>query len=160
MSEYAGYWISPEGVAQEVIEHFSEVKKNPKKYGLTKKDVQGTTEKDRERVLTQVMQVGFIRVRGHKTYTTFEMWRFNEWALQLIRMFLEKMHFWDADTITVSDLESKKYFDIRVGELKSDRALGLVANPKRRGKALKTKSPAVLKEDLRFEDLYHLRRRK
>lgn len=74
-----GYWLHTSGKQVEVFEHFSDVLRFPRKYGVREEAIARLPgEQDdvhRRRVLTEVLKKNWIRVRSHKGYTVFEFWK-------------------------------------------------------------------------------------
>jgi hypothetical protein len=137
-----GYWISPDGDIEPIFEHLAAVESNPTKYGLTPKDVAypadlkpAEREGRREQILVKVMKNEWIRVRGHREYTTFEGWTFDDWFLGRIRIFLKNRHYWETDRVAISELSRKRFAEASVGELLGNQAATWTTNPpKRRAK--------------------------
>lgn len=74
-----GWWLHPRREPRAVYEHLSAVQDDPRVYGMSAAAVEPrlreTAEDHRHRVLTSVLQNGWIRVRSHQGYTVFEYWR-------------------------------------------------------------------------------------
>lgn len=76
-----GWWLHPRREPRAVFEHLSAVLADPRAYGLSLGEVASApgeaTEDHRRRVLTAVLQKGWIRVRSHRSYTVIEYWKLN-----------------------------------------------------------------------------------
>jgi len=137
MESTVGFWISPDGDIETAVEHLAEVESRPEKYGLTEREISRigvigpkALAEWREKILTKVMKKGWLRVRGHRDYTTFEGWGFDDWFLGRVRVFLKKRNYWETDNIAISDLSRQKFVEVNVGELMSDKADTWTFNPK------------------------------
>jgi hypothetical protein len=74
--EFAGWWLNLDtGEAVDVFEHCQTAKENPKKFGLTKKFLEGLTcfqPADREAIIRKAMESGWCRVRVSRGFYVFE----------------------------------------------------------------------------------------
>lgn len=114
-----GFWISPDGSFREVRDHFDEAKGDPGAFGFTEAEAR-TWEfrRDREKVLVSIMRKGYIRVRGHKNYTTFELWKMTESLLSHMKRFVDKFAFWPEEEVSIHELSSHKAWTRDMRKLK------------------------------------------
>jgi len=114
-----GFWISPEGNFREVMEHFSEVRGDPGAFGFSaERAAKWDRTKDREKVLIAVMKKGFVRVRGHKTYTTFETWKLTNVLLGHMKRLDDKVAFYPDEDVRIHELSTHKHWTGTIRELK------------------------------------------
>lgn len=97
-----GFWITPDGKAIEVMEHFQYVQAHPRPFGFTAAQAKGWTRDDRERIVRAAITRGWIRMRAHRNYITFEVHELNQDALWSITEFLKKSGAWQ--TVRVHEL--------------------------------------------------------
>lgn len=127
-----GYWLTPDGKAIEVMEHFQYVQAYPRKFGFTAGQAKGWTRDDRERVLREAIRRGWIRVRAHRNYITFEVHELTNDALWNITEFLKKTGAWQ--TVRVQELARGRGFEQDPEYFTSGEALAAARNrPRRRG---------------------------
>ena len=153
MNGMTGYWISPTGKIQEVYEHFKVVADSPKKYGITEEDIE-ELDFDREKILIKVIQNNWIRVRGHKNYTTFEFWEYDIGVLTQVLKFVKRTKMWDNEIIYLNELKSRRGVELTVEELKDPEKMEKyhIHNPKKRKKRVWEKTA--------HEDILHIWKRK
>lgn len=132
MANKEGYWIGPDGRVYEVIEHFTAVQEKPLLFGFRKAEVAGWTRADREPVLLRAFRRGWIRVRGHGNYTTFDVDTLNEDAIFRIKDFLEKTNAWDNEAVKVVEHRYGRQYDSKVEAFRNDEMLSVARNPRRR----------------------------
>ena len=114
-----GYWISPEGNFREVVEHFREIKDDPGAFRFSAERVsKWTHEKDREKALIAAMKKGFIRVRGHRQYTTFELWKMTDSAMSHMKRLDDKVAFFEEEEVRIHELSTHKHWNGTMRELK------------------------------------------
>jgi len=114
-----GFWIAKNGTFREVSEHFTEVRGDPGAFGFTAEQAaKWNPLMDREKVLTAVMKKGFIRVRGHKNYTTFELWKVTDALLSHMKRLDDKVAFYPEEDVRIQELSTHKYWKGTMRELK------------------------------------------
>lgn len=111
MSNYLteGYFVAPDGALLAVREHIVAVVDDPEAFGLSRRDrdVEAAKRGDadaRERVLTNVMRRGFVRIRGHRRFVTFEGYDLDAAAQRRIVSALRELGVHPEEAIVVSDL--------------------------------------------------------
>lgn len=124
-----GYWISPEGMSIEVMNHFSEVRSKPHLFGFTKRQASKWRLEDRERVLRQVIGRGWIRVRGHRQFTTFEVDELSGDAVFRIKEHLQRTSAFPHDPIRISEIRHGRIHDETASWVLNDEVLTVARNP-------------------------------
>lgn len=104
----AGYWIAPDGQYRNVTDHFKEVMGDLKFFGFTEAEARTWDQKDRDRVLAEATQRGFVRVRGHTEYTTFDLWKMKESLLNHIKAFVDQFAFHPYEEVLIRELSTGK----------------------------------------------------
>lgn len=91
---HGGWWIHRDGRVREVHEHLEAVVESPRAFGLRKADLvprrRETLADRRERLLTEAMRQGWIRVRLDRSDPAFEYWDMRPAVARAIWDFLEK----------------------------------------------------------------------
>lgn len=114
-----GFWLSPEGNFREVMEHFNEVKDDPGAFGISpERAAKWNRVKDREKALIAVMKKGFIRVRGHRDYTTFELWKLTDAAVNHMKRFVNKFAFYPEEAVTIHEISTHQAWNSDMRKLK------------------------------------------
>lgn len=114
-----GYFITPDGQYWEVMEHFTEVKGDPGAFGFTAEmAAKWDRVKDRERVLIAVLKNGFVRVRGHRTYTTFELWKLTRTLLGHMKRITDKVAFYPEEDVLIQEVSTHKHWEGTMREMK------------------------------------------
>lgn len=114
-----GFWISADGTFREVRDHFNEVKGDPKAFGFTEAEAATwDIRRNRENVLIAAMRKGFIRVRGHKDYTTFELWKVADRDVSHMKRFVDKFAFYPEEDVSIHELSSHKAWNGDMRKLK------------------------------------------
>jgi len=105
-----GYWISSDGTFVQVLDHFKEVRGDPKAFGFTEAEARAWDIKDRDRVLTEATRHGFVRVRGHREYTTFDLWKISNRIVSHLKAFVDKVPdlFYPDEEVLIRELSSGK----------------------------------------------------
>jgi hypothetical protein len=104
-----GYWITDKDRRHEVYDHAQWASER----GLVDKDLNPHNDKDRVQILLQVMNKGWIRVRGHGNSITFEFSKNTDSALWSIYLFLEKTGMAGPYTqLIVNNLRTKDMIDV------------------------------------------------
>lgn len=127
-----GHWISPEGKSIAVIEHFDEVRSKPRQFGFTEKQAAKWTREDRELVLRQVIGRGWIRVRGHRGFTTFEVDELTGDTIFRIKEHLQRTQAWPQEQIRVGEIRHGRVHNETAAWILGDEALAVARNPRRR----------------------------
>jgi len=130
-----GYWISPEGKIIEIREHFSYVRDHPKAFGFTAGEAKTWTTDDRERVIRAAVQRGWIRVRGHKRYMTFEPAELTQDAIFSITELLRKQRIHPDERVRVHELSRGRGFEQTADYFLTGQALAAARNRPRRRRA-------------------------
>ena len=140
-------WINPKGRIIEVSDHFNAIKETPRLYNMA------VVPEDRDQALKQAMRNGFIRVRQHPGYITFEFYGYTMDVMIRIMKYIVKEKMWDSDRIMISDIKSGRYSEFTIGELKDPEKMEKyhLNKPKRK------KSPW---QKFAHEDLWHLKLRR
>lgn len=126
-----GYWISPDGDIVEVVDHFTQVQEAPEAFGFKAEEAPKWRREDRERVLRQAISRGWIRVRGHRDHTTFELSELNEPAAFAIKDFLRRDGAWENERVEVHELAKKRQWAEEAGFFLRDEHLARLGNPGR-----------------------------
>jgi len=135
---FSGWWISPDGKIIEIEDSHTEyIIKHPTQFGYTRRELNNRGYKlpfagDDQTLEIEAMHNGWIRVRQHKSYLTYNFSGFDDWTLARIRMHINKAGLWDNDRVMIMDISKEGYgpAEVTVGWLKSDDALSLVSNVK------------------------------
>jgi hypothetical protein len=127
-----GYWISPGGDVLEVPEHFEAVREAPAAFGFTEEEAQEWKRADRESVLRKVIARGWIRVRGHRNHTTFEIQELDQNSAFSIRSFLVESGAWPQETVEVHELGPGRQLREDAAFFLEDRHLALLGMPSER----------------------------
>lgn len=117
MTDYLtqGYFLTPDGRLVEVREHVVAVVDDPQAFGLSARDwdVVAARRGDpsaREAVLVKVVRHGFVRIRGHRRYLTFEGYDLDARTQQRIAAALRQLGVHPEETIVVSDLATGRSY--------------------------------------------------
>lgn len=106
----AGWWLNPEdGRALEIFEHLDAVLSEPRTFGLRPTPAlhRGESADDfRTRVLTEVMQNGWIRVRSYQGSTVFEFWHLDEDVADAVWQFIGDVLGATMGELRLSEVES------------------------------------------------------
>jgi len=108
-NQWAGFWIFPDGKVREIVDHFIDVQSLPRLYGVDPEQAMKWKPTDRERVLRMLMKRGFIRIRGHERYTTFEFQTLDNITARYIVNFIKKSAFWPSDRVALHELATKRH---------------------------------------------------
>ncbi len=113
-SRHSGFWLQHGDPPQcyPVVEHILSIEAAPELYGLSRRFIAEQWQRCschdayREVVLRTVMSHGFIRIRGHRCYTTFEYFSRQGMApvCPAILWFLDYGRFADTDRIVLSNV--------------------------------------------------------
>lgn len=133
-SRREGYWISPVGKAEEVIEHFSEIREHPKRFGFTEAEAALWTRANRDEIVTKAVLHGWIRVREHGASTTFDVPELTQDVIFSVTEHLKKTGAWVDETVKIHEVKHKKISEVNAGWFLGGEALGAARNPKRRRK--------------------------
>lgn len=131
-SRREGYWISPVGKAEEITEHFSEVREHPKKFGFTQAEASRWTRADRDEIVTKAVLHGWIRVREHGDSTTFDVHELTNDTIFSITEHLKKTGAWENEKVKIHEVKHKKISEVNAGWFLGGEALGFARNPRRR----------------------------
>jgi len=125
-----GFFITPDGKFQEVTEHFSEVREDPTRFGFSEAEAASwTREEDRARVLREVVRRGWIRVRGHRGFTTFDVPELSQDSLWKLKEFLQQANAFGEDPIRVHEVATGTIHNETADWVLSDAALAAARNP-------------------------------
>lgn len=130
MPNTSGFWISPDGKETEIIEHFAEVREYPTRFGFTQKEADTWTRDDRQSVLLYLIGRGWIRVRGHRRYITFDVNELDPDSIFRVKEHLERHGAWDSDAIKIVEHKHGKTWDEEAQWILQDQALQYARNPK------------------------------
>lgn len=83
-----GWWIRDDSTQYEIPDHYTFILENPKLFGFSAKEAKGWTLADRNRVIKNATQKGWIRVRGRSPHLSMEFWRPDSTTLANIKDFL------------------------------------------------------------------------
>ena len=127
---YSGWWISPECKIIYVDDHFGYLLEHPDMFGIKKPDVPFSPKgPDREVWLRKVMADGWVRVREHKGYTTYEFWEMNNNTFHNIKQHLKALGLSSTDPILLSELNKENHLNTTAEYILSEEAfVQLVAN--------------------------------
>ena len=127
-----GYWISPKGTVYEIIEHFDEIRSNPKRFGYSEAEAAGWTRADRDRVVTDAVLRGWIRVREHGNSTTFDVAELSADAVFYVTEHLKRTGAWENEAVKVHEAKHKRAIETTAGWFLGGDALGAARNPRRK----------------------------
>ena len=112
-----GFWISPDGEVLPVIEHIVTVMADPRRFGVDPDDkrikaYQRGVVGAREAILTEVLERGWVRVRGARSgrsiTAVFETWRWYGDQKDNVIFSLRKLGLHDEDNVELHELATKK----------------------------------------------------
>lgn len=124
-----GFWISPAFKITEILDHLMDVADHPIRYGISLKKWNAMSAKgySREAILIEVLKNGWVRVRGHGDYTTFEGWGKNDDIISTALVFAKHQQLWNNEVIVINNLKSGRAIDLTMGELRN--RYGVRRNP-------------------------------
>lgn len=131
-SRKAGHWISPKGKVHEINEHFSQIIEQPKLFGFTKAEADSWVRADRDRIVTEAVRRGWIRVRGHGTSTTFDVRELTSNVIFDVAKYLDWIGAWENEDVKVHEVLHKKVFDVKAGWFLLGEALKVARNPRKK----------------------------
>ena len=112
LTRQEGFWISPQGDVEEIIEHLSAVESNPDKFGLhpaqydeIMSEFSPPFEEGRIEVIRTVLDNGWIRVRGYgQQYIAFTVSELFPDTVARITSFLEESGAWENERVRVTEM--------------------------------------------------------
>lgn len=113
----SGWWISPGGESLEIIDHFETVRAEPDRFGFRGSEAARWTRADRSRVLRKAIHRGWIRVRGHGDYTTFEVRGLDPGTVSRIARHLRAVAAWETEIVEIHELGLPKRSRMRAERL-------------------------------------------
>jgi hypothetical protein len=139
MPDTEGYWITPDGESISIIEHVSYMRVHPEKFGFTKKQVSVWDDlvripDMRETILLKAVGKGWIRVRGHRTFITFDVEVLDDDAIWRITEHLKRTKAWDNDAVRIYEHRYNKIYEEQAGAFLSGAISQYARNPKQKSK--------------------------
>lgn len=126
MPQTEGYWISPGGDIAEVDDHFRAIEDAPEAFGFRPSDAVRWKRSDRDRILREAILRGWIRVRGHRDHTTFEMKELSQDSSFAVKSFLEATSAWPQESIEVHEIGPRRAWRESAAYFLEDRHLALL----------------------------------
>jgi hypothetical protein len=118
-----GWWISPTGEIIPIINHYHYIKANPERFGFTQENLKTTPlttrKEDRRHFIIEALMKGWILVKEHKGYKTYEFWRRYDWIMERINKFLIFMKVYPNDSIILSEFFCNKIVPLKSIDLLS-----------------------------------------
>ncbi|MFH1226811.1 MAG: hypothetical protein V1701_02770 [Planctomycetota bacterium] len=114
-----GFWISPKFKITKVVDHLMAVGDKPGMFEISVDAFADMVRRGfpREAILINVLKNGWVRVRGHGQYMTFEGWGRNDDIISAALIFAKYYKMWDNDVVIINNLKSGRAIEITLGEL-------------------------------------------
>jgi hypothetical protein len=116
--KFRGWWISPEGEAIQIPDHFKYILENPEKFGFQKEklahipwELKGD---NRDNYMSIAFQRGWIRVREQKGFTIFQFWEKTESAVNRLKNHIPVFNLSPQDQLAVTESFKKEKYSITV----------------------------------------------
>jgi len=105
--EFRGWWISPQGEAVLIPDHFKYLLENPEKFGLPKEELARVAWEmkgdNREKYMGLAFQRGWIRVREQKGFTIFQFWEKTDSVISRIKNLLSTFNLSSQDQLAITE---------------------------------------------------------